>query len=330
MIDFTNCQQKKKAYSGANGNKLSIIYNNELYMLKFPSEAKKNPELSYSNSCISEYIGCKIFDSVGIPTQEVLLGTFNSVKGQKVVVACKDFTVNGDTLQDFASLKNQMIDSVRNGYGTDLSEIEQTIYEQNSIDTKELSERFWDMFIVDALIGNWDRHNGNWGFLYNLEKDTLRLAPVFDCGSSLYPQADNDMIRIVLNNAGERNARIYNYPMSAITINDKKINYYNFISSCQNDNCNAALMRTVPKIDMDKIYEIVQDTPFIDNLQKDFYTTMIKERKERILDYSFNKLTKTKEFSQEKADVLGTTDFLGLSKDNEAPDLTGANKVSKL
>ena len=106
MIDFTNCQQKKKAYSGANGNKLSIIYNNELYMLKFPSEAKKNPELSYSNSCISEYIGCKIFDSVGIPTQEVLLGTFNSVKGQKVVVACKDFTVNGDTLQDFASLKN--------------------------------------------------------------------------------------------------------------------------------------------------------------------------------------------------------------------------------
>lgn len=61
------------------------------------------------------------------------------------------------------------------------------------IDPKELCEWFWNMFIVDAFIGNWDRHNGNWGFLYNISTDEITLAPVYDCGSSLYPQADEAM-----------------------------------------------------------------------------------------------------------------------------------------
>ena len=60
-----------------------------------------------------------------------------------------------------------MIDSERQGYGTELIDILQTIEEQTLINKEELSERFWDMFIVDALIGNWHRHIGNWGFLYD-------------------------------------------------------------------------------------------------------------------------------------------------------------------
>ena len=66
------------------------------------------------------------------------------------------------------------------------------------MDPEKIRERFWDMFIVDAFIGNWDRHNGNWGFLYHVQSDTLTLAPVFDCGSCLYPQADEKMIMKIL------------------------------------------------------------------------------------------------------------------------------------
>ena len=43
---------------------------------------------------------------------------------------------------------------------------------------------------------------------------------------------------------------------------------------------------------MDKIYKIVDETPFISDLQKEFYKTMLRERKERILDFSFQKLQK--------------------------------------
>ena len=49
MIDFTNLPIRKKAYGGANGSKLSVVYNNELYMLKLPMHALKNPNLSYTN-----------------------------------------------------------------------------------------------------------------------------------------------------------------------------------------------------------------------------------------------------------------------------------------
>lgn len=60
MIDFTGLQMKKKTYAGANGSKISVMYNNEQYMLKFPAAAFRNKQLSYANRCVSEYIGCHI------------------------------------------------------------------------------------------------------------------------------------------------------------------------------------------------------------------------------------------------------------------------------
>ena len=147
-------------------------------MLKFPAVPTINKEMSYANGCISEYLGCHIFESVGIPVQETLLGTYTKKGRQKIVVACKDFTAGGLVLQDFASLKNTIIDSAHNGYGTELQDIVTTFEEQTAIDPQKLCERFWNMFIVDALIGNWDRHNGNWGFLYNGSTDEIVLAPV--------------------------------------------------------------------------------------------------------------------------------------------------------
>ena len=290
MIDFTSAKVKNKAYAGANGSKISVIYNNEQYMLKFPSLPTINKEMSYTNSCISEYIGCKIFDSVGIPVQETVIGTYTSNGREKIVVACKDFTSPGITLQDFVSLKNRIIDSERNGYGTELNDILSTIDEQTSMDSDAIKIRFWDMFIVDALIGNWDRHNGNWGFLYNNSTDEVVLAPVFDCGSSLYPQADDELMTRILNNKNEFNHRIFDIPMSAITYNGKKINYFNFLSEGKFEDCNTALKRILSRIDMKKIYEIIDDTPTVTDIQNEFYKTMLTARKERILDFAMSKI----------------------------------------
>lgn len=286
VIDFTQLPRRNKMYAGANGSKISVMFEGEQYMLKFPSLATKNKELSYSNSCFSEYLGCQIYESIGIPVQKTMLGIY-TVKGkEKIVVACSDFTEPGIILQDFASLKNQMIDSERNGYGTELSDILFTFDEQNAIDRTTVMERFWDMFIVDALIGNWDRHNGNWGFLYDTRTDKMELAPVYDCGSSLYPQADVKIMESVLANESEMNYRIFEIPTSAIMLNGKKIKYFDFISSLQNEDCNRALKRIVPRIHMAEIRTLIMETPFISDLQKQFYLTMLEKRKERILDFS--------------------------------------------
>ena len=292
VIDFTILPRKNKMYAGANGGKISVIYEGEQYMLKFPPQSVRNRDMSYSNSCFSEYLGCQIYACIGIPVQKTLLGIYTVKDVEKIVVACGDFTEPGITLQDFASLKNQMIDSERNGYGTELSDILLTFEEQTAIDQKVLTERFWDMFIVDALIGNWDRHNGNWGFLYNAHTDQMELAPVFDCGSSLYPQADEKIMETVLTDEKELNFRIFEIPTSAIMVNGKKIKYFDFISSLQNEDCNRALKRILPRIDMAKIYAVIDDTPFISDLQKKFYSKMLEKRKEKILDFSFAILEK--------------------------------------
>ena len=290
MIDFTDLPTRKKAYAGANGGKIAVIYDGEMYMLKFPPHPRRNKDMSYSNSCISEYIGSHIFEIVGIPVQKTLLGTYTVNGNEKVVVACRDFATHGLVIQDFASLKNTLIDSGHSGYGTELAEILEAIDEQTAVDPRELRRRFWDMFITDALIGNWDRHNGNWGFLYNSETDGISIAPVYDCGSCLYPQADENIMKMTLENQAEMDFRIFEIPLSGIRMNGKKINYFDFISSLQNSDCNAALKRITCAVDMQKINALIDETPYISVLQKQFYKAMLTARKEKILDKSLQLL----------------------------------------
>lgn len=292
MIDFTDMPTRKKAYAGANGGKIAVMYKGEQYMLKFPPRPKRNKEMSYTHSCISEYLGSHIFDMVGISVQQTLLGTYRVNGKEKIVVACKDFTSYETVLQDFASLKNTLIDSGHSGYGTELSEIIEAIEEQSFVDPVTLKKHFWDMFIVDALIGNWDRHNGNWGFLYNSRTDEISIAPVYDCGSCLYPQADDTVMEKTLSDPAEMNFRIFEIPVSGIRMNEGKIRYFDFISSLQNRDCNAALKRIVPRIDLQQIAALIDETPYISELQKRFYLTMLSERKEKILDKSLSLLRK--------------------------------------
>ena len=290
MIDFTNLPTRKKAYGGANGNKLSVVYDGELYMLKFPIHALRNPNLSYTNSCTSEYLGCHIFNMLGVKAQDTLLGTYKYHDKVRTVVACKDFTFPGVVILDFASIKNQIIDSASNGYGTELTDILETIEKQTVVDSKELKEHFWNMFVIDAFIGNWDRHNGNWGFLYNQETDQMEIAPIFDCGSSLFPQIDDDLIKKVILSKVEMNARVYDVPTSSILINGKRANYYKVITSLEYKDCNAAIKRIVPRINLEKINDLIDNTEELSQLQKDFLKKILKLRKEIILDTAFKKL----------------------------------------
>lgn len=284
-IDFTNCRRLLgKAYNGANGKKIAIEFEGKQYMLKFPPSAAQKPiELSYTNSCISEHIGSSIFNMLGVDAQNTLLGTFDVNGKTKVVCACEDFTADGSILYDFCSIKNTIIDSEHNGTGTELSDIMESIEMQSFVNPKELMAHFWNVFVIDALLGNFDRHNGNWGFLVDRVTDRCRIAPIFDCGSCLLPQADERIMKSVLANKDELNARIYVFPRSAIKQNGEKINYYDFISSMSNDYCNEAVIRIVPRIDLNQICDFIENVPYISELQKRFYRTYVTARYNEIL-----------------------------------------------
>lgn len=285
MIDFTNCPKIiGRAYNGANGKKIAVEYNGQPYMIKFPpSGADRLTELSYTNSCISEHIASSVFNLIGISAQQTMLGAYRVSNTEKIVCACLDFTADGSRFFDFCSIKNTIIDSDSNGSGTELDDVLDTIEKQQYIEPNKLLEHFWNMFIVDALLGNFDRHNGNWGFLYNDSTKSASIAPVYDCGSCLLPQADEKIMNAVLTNENELNARVYQFPTSALKINNRKINYYDFISSSQNADCIAALERIVPKINIEKICNLIETTPYITELQKEFYKKYIVARCEKIL-----------------------------------------------
>ena len=288
MIDFTNCQRNLfRAYGGANGNKINILYEGRSYMLKFPPKPRRGAEVSYTNSCISEHLACRIFASLGFRVQDTLLGTYTDSRGkEKVVVACGDFTEGGKRLLEFAHLKNTCIDSEQEGYGTELSSILAAIEEQKLIPAQKLRDFFWDMFIADALLGNFDRHNGNWGILVDEASQRAEIAPVYDCGSCLYPQLAMEDMRGVLDTQVEIDRRIYVFPTSAIQESGKKISYFEYISSLKNPDCTAALKRIAGRVDLEQIREIIESAPSLDELQREFYLTMVTERKEKIIDHS--------------------------------------------
>ena len=249
-IDFTQCERlPNRAYNGANGKKIAVRYDGDVWIVKFPpSVADKPTALSYTNSCLSEHIASSIANMIGLKAHETCLGTFTNGK-TKVVCGCRDFTASGKILYDFCSIKNTVIDSETGGTGTELDDVLETIDRQAFVDPVSLKAHFWDMFVVDAFLGNFDRHNGNWGFLVDPTTGKAEIAPAFDFGSCLLPQADDDIMRRIIDDKTERDARIYNFPASALKENGRKINYVDFVRRDADGVLAPFLSRVVPRID---------------------------------------------------------------------------------
>ena len=74
-------------------------------------------------------------------------------------------------------------------------------------------------------------------------------------------------------------------------INSEKINYYDFINSLKHKECNEAIKRITPKIDLNKIRDIIDNTPNISDVRKDFYKRMITSRFEKIIKPAYDKLS---------------------------------------
>ena len=292
MIDFTDCPRNPfKTFNGANGQKISVRYDGHQYMLKFPPRAKSRAEGEYANSCISEHICCQILRGMGMNAQETLLGVYTDRHGnRRNVVACRDFAEGNKTLVEFAHLKNTCLDSDLDGYNTDLASILRAIDEQRLIMPDRLRTFFWNQFVGDALLANFDRHNGNWGVLVNERIRHADVAPVYDCGSCLFPQLDDTGMERVLSSPYEVSDRVRLFPKSTIMVDRARINYYDYITSLENIDCDAAVSFLYNRIDMDRIEGVLDATPGITPLQHRFYLTIIGERKKGIIDRAVDAL----------------------------------------
>ena len=277
MIDFTNAIEQLNSYRGSEKKK-TLIYNDHKYLVKFPDPIReKNKNISYINNAFSEYIGSNIFKIVGIKTQNTILGKYQYNGKEKIVCACEDFTDEKHVLYEFENLA--LSTNPDKKIETELNDIMEVIEESKMINNIETKEKFWDMFVIDSLIGNTDRHNGNWGFLLNKTTGKVSFSPIYDCGSCLNPMLEDEEIEN-MSQIELKNLAINCY--SCIKENGKKINYMSYIRQMQNEECNNAIKRLFSNINIEEINKFIDNIECISNIRKDFYKKIIEQRYEII------------------------------------------------
>lgn len=284
MIDFTNAIEEFNNYKGSEKKK-TLIYNKKKYLVKFPDPIReKNKNISYINNAFSEYIGSNIFEICGIKTQKTLLGTYKYKEKEKVVCACEDFTDEENLLYEFENLALSTNPDKR--IETEIKDIMEVIEENKMISTEKTKKEFWKMFVIDSLIGNTDRHNGNWGFILNKKTGKIDFAPIYDCGSCLNPMLEDEEIERI-SDIELKNLAINCY--SCLKENGKKINYMSYIKQMKNIECNNAIKNIFNDIDINKIMIFIDGISCINETRKVFYKNIIKQRYD-IIEKVYKKL----------------------------------------
>ena len=280
-MDFSRCALSGRYYGGSE-KKLGIIMSGAEYMLKF----QKETAFGFRNNHFSEYIGSHMFAAMGFSAQETYLGYYK----KRQVVACRDFNVQGAQFVPFNDVGESTLDQDKELYQYEYEDIMQMLRDNSKLtDVEETVTAFWRTYIVDALLGNFDRHGGNWGFIRRNNK--YSLAPVFDNGSCLFPNLtdEEEMLRII-DSEDETDRRVFTFPTSQIRLRGRKSSYYEVINSLEFPECSRALDYVYEKLDMEKIVKIVDETPMLSEMQRRFYKHMLWARYKKILEAPYLKM----------------------------------------
>ena len=280
-IDFSEYNLNGKYYGGSE-RKEGISIDGEDYMIKF----QKQTAFGKRNNHVSEFIGSHIFQLCGFEAHKTYLG----YRDGEEVVACKDFNVPGKQFVPFNDVGESTLDQDKETYQYDYEDIMRMLRDNSKLtNVRETISMFWRIYIMDALLGNFDRHGANWGFIK--ENNRYTLAPVFDNGSCLFPNlVDEAEMQEIIASEEETNKRVFKFPTSQVKINGKKSSYFEVINSLQFEECNDALQYVMSQLDMTKIEELIDDTPLISEVQRAFYKHMLTARYNKILLDSFEKL----------------------------------------
>lgn len=171
--------------------------------------------------CFSEFIAYKIANLLGIDCQKVTLGSWKS----NLACGIELFNNGADIIHHYYDINDSSMSSI----DTDVRELPYTLdfiidvlthYSSIDIPNEVLVSNFIQMCLFDCLIGNYDRHWGNWGFIGN--KKNYEICPLFDNGSSLYPKFTDEEMLNIMSDKKEIYKIIYEFPKSQIRRTKKK------------------------------------------------------------------------------------------------------------
>ena len=272
IYDLRDCPPSGRLYGGRAGRKEGILVNGEPWIAKYPRSTRdlKGRGLpSYTSSPLSEYLGSHIYKLLGIPAHETRLG----YRDGKIVCACRDFTYPDLVLYEFSKVKTTMDDDASGGFHDSPSDGASTFLTDvlSTIETSPLlqaipgvRERFWDMFVVDALIKNPDRNNGNWGLLW--DRRGYRLAPVYDNGSSLFSKRSDSLFERRAGNPQAEEEDAFGTNVSAyLTLNargeTRHIHPFSYMEETVNADLSSAVSRVAARVDLVDIEKLFDGVP---------------------------------------------------------------------
>lgn len=222
----------------------------------------------------------------------------------KPLPACRDFLKDGERLYEFDKIKvtfePHFLDSggnETNGVGVDLYEILMTIQEHPFLkDVPGIREHFWNMFVVDALLGNPDRNNSNWGIILGAD-GRKRIAPVYDNGNCLNCKWDEEKMTEVLADEKKMEIEAYKGRRCIFELKQKKINPYQLMESMEYPECSQAVERLVPVMGgaLPQVRELIWDIPVLSDVQKKFYDAVMERRYEKVFLPLYRKMVEKRE-----------------------------------
>lgn len=165
-------------------DKFFILFNNKKYLVKDSSFNKRRKKKSLAPFC--EYVGSHFVKYFGIECQDTFLARYD---GRDVVVCADIF--EDFTFRPFKELYQSNAGTALGNKEYTYSDLLYILKKKKGLKGSHLDNvisELWKRFLLDAILGNGDRHEANWGFV---KKGTeTYLAPVFDNGSSLFPDVD--------------------------------------------------------------------------------------------------------------------------------------------
>ena len=242
------------------------------------------------------------------------------------MVACKNFVLSCPddvTLVEFKQIENMFLSSSENRRSPKLENIREIFSSHPFFEDhrQEVSDRYWEQFIVDSIIGNFDRHSENWGYLATVKPGTnipdrfYSLAPVYDCGSSLAPRLSEEEMKTIASDSKKLRDRALDFPSARLTVGDskKQVGYYEFLISDPATEAREAVLRLAPKIQALDLCGLIDQIPGISDIRKEFYVKTIESRIEAIVQPAYELACREKGLTPERL-VSNTTRYPNISQ----------------
>jgi hypothetical protein len=180
---FPQGARAKEAFNAPERPPEAAIVPNKRYLFK---RSKRSYPDQFWGEVIAYRIGCLM--GVQVPPAFVAQNSSTGITGALI-----EWFYSGNELfvhaGDFLQVVRPDYDRDR-GIKHNLEDIRKLLQAMISQTANDINWRHWwiDALTFDALIGNTDRHQDNWGFIFGAIQDQkvkVRLSPLFDNGTSL-------------------------------------------------------------------------------------------------------------------------------------------------